>query len=437
MPTDPRMIHRLPGLPPPTIGIPDSTFDWSGSGEEDLMSKLSGLDTKFPPGLASKPYGQQDLLPQGPFPSERARQGGSVARNPIGGGNMLLPPGANPMMLLSAANALVQAKARARGDLIRGKGEEDALTEAMAGVMGVDPALVRGMPPEAAKALMGPMAARGKEEDARAREDWQTKNRRADMQGAYEAVHPGAAQAIAGIRDPRDASAVFDDAYRVRTAQDEMQRQAAEVKFKQENQNTAAGRIADLYSMDPDEALAQAPGRLAGVLEPGKPGWASTMQGLTERSRAKQAAAQREAQGKAKAEQREEKIAKEKEGRHKAILDQVDEVLTATPKYSKSKGEGGIGEEKDVADYANMHSGQLSGLKKAVLLAAREFPGIDQGLAIPEAFELEGLTPSEARRKILQAAGELKRRINEASTGKPDNKYHVMPPGEDFAITRR
>lgn len=400
---------------------PDATspmhgpVDWMGLANRALESKLAALDLKFPQGLSNRPYGLTDMLPQGPFPSEGMRFPGSMAvRNPISGMTDLVPQGGGARGMLGAANALVEAKARARADVIRGGEEDSALSRAMAEALGVDPALVGGMPSDAARLVLPAMARRNEEE--RRRQELVT--RRGEQQTAYEGIAPEAAGQIQGIENPSDAASAFDDAYRVFQA-----KQALQAKQQEEQtQRTAAGRISELYTMDPDQALAQAPRALQGLLEPGKPGWASTMSGLTARAQAAARQRQIDTQRRERAAQTETRTRQQAERERKKridvrIRDPLDKVMTASPKYShRTIGAGTVDErQEDVPDYLNMHASQVSNLKAALQGAEREYPGISDGLTVPEMDELADLSPTEARKKIMSLATELKRRL--ATTG--------------------
>lgn len=117
-----------------------------------LLQQLAQVDQQFPQGLRSdRPYESQDLLWNGPF---FGKGGPQLIRNPISGAPTPMAPMTTPDHYLAAVNALAEAKARARANVLRGWSAEQSANEALSRAWGVDPSQVAGQSSKTAQGVI-------------------------------------------------------------------------------------------------------------------------------------------------------------------------------------------------------------------------------------------------------------------------------------------
>jgi hypothetical protein len=231
-----------------------AAFGRSDGGEmpSELVRRLSEVDRLFPQGLRSRRYSADEMrAPIGPghsFPSE----GTGVQRiiNPITGGAIDLPQGADPRVYLAGVNMLAEAKAKAQADAIRGYRSEESSRARLAEALGVSPEGIGGMEDRDARTVIADRV-RGRDDEAeRGRDD---EDRRVAREG-LRSIDPDLADRLPeGL--PRDeATRQFNIS--LQQKEDRAREAAAAEKERkgQERLSGYAGALQELESMPVEQA---------------------------------------------------------------------------------------------------------------------------------------------------------------------------------------
>jgi hypothetical protein len=241
---------------------------------DELLSRLAELEDQFPRGLrATRPYGREEFVWRGPgFASKGSPQ---RLRNPIHGGMLELGEGQTPEMYLSGVNAMVEAKARAQANVIRGWNSEEAASKALAGAWGVDPEVLKGVPHAAARGVIEGHRARAAEDkaegerigrDERAKADEQ--RTRMDMHTAMNEINPEIAAKMSGIKDPRIAQAAFSDKLGMFQQDEERRLEEYQQRLSESQTGAFTRELQRLEQMPPEQAEREAATRLSPYLKP-------------------------------------------------------------------------------------------------------------------------------------------------------------------------
>lgn len=385
--------------------------DFTGINNADLGSQLAALDQKFPPGVRhDRRFTPQDFMLQGPWPSEGQPR---LLRNPLTGGTIELQPGLSPEFFVHAANALVEAKARARADVIRGRDMDEATTEAMASALGLDPGSFRGMPPNVARSVMPTIAGRQEDAEKQRRSDQDVTSRRFDEQQAFQRMNPEAAGQVANVRDPEDARGVFGTALRLLEEQGKQRATQRQAELEAENSGKLAGEVSRLGQMDPEEALRVGPTALGAFAEPGKPAYNALVGDLEQRAVASMKQRQFD-QKERLAGQKQQRVdeRKSRQDRKKRVLDPLDDVLSSTPTFKLGKSTPEHPEGVMEGDYLNKAAQDITALRRAINAVDEEIPGAAE--LFVELDEIENSLgtgdPKEASKRVREMAADLKRR---------------------------
>ncbi len=269
------MAYDDPSQMRSTVAADPSGYDWAGAGSQNLQAALADLDRHFPPGLRDRPYTVDETNYHDPTRQLSGEYGDvkdrrPMMRNPINGAAIPANPWVTPHMLTAAANSLVEAKARARADILRGRATSDAAVEALANAMGVDPTSVRGMPMDLAGKIVPAMAhtqqqQRADQDKSQAR--LEEMRGREGMQSSFMSLDPQAGAAAYPVQDPSAAWSVFQQAHRMRGEDEKAAAAEEKTRLAEENKDKIAGVMQNLMGLDPAEAARQAPTALAPFLD--------------------------------------------------------------------------------------------------------------------------------------------------------------------------
>lgn len=373
------------GQEPDVGGLP--SIDWSKIGDFTLQSKLQALDARFPPGLRhDRPYTAEETQYRNPTRQLSGEYGDykgkrPLMRNPITGAPVPASPYITPHMLAAAANTLVEAKARARAEIMRGRETEDAAVEALSHAFGVDPSMVKGMPLDLAGKVIPAVSQRQRFDETTKKKELEAKLQRSEQQTAMERLDPNAAASTTGMSDASDAWQVFGAARSIKGQQDKEAALQQKADLAEQNKNKLAGVMSELQDMDPVEAARQAPQRLAQFMDQRGAAYATLVGQFDTRAQQYQVAQAKEQQ-RAQADQQKEQQRAQKDFEVR-IVKPLDTVIGAKPKSvkkpSEKSGLAGAGAGEDAYD-VNYHPAildQMSALRVLAGNAREAIPNFD------------------------------------------------------------
>lgn len=180
----------------------------------NVAAQMEQIERQFE-GVRTSGYRPEELVWNGPgFASlgHMKGTGAQVIRNPVTGGQMILPPGQTPAMVLRGANQLARAKAEAQANVLRGQESDRAFARAMEQAFGIPEGVLAGMRPEQARVVGSEMQERQRFEYAQGeREQAQADEKRGIMSFAQSmgGVDQDAARASATMPTMHSAQDVF------------------------------------------------------------------------------------------------------------------------------------------------------------------------------------------------------------------------------------